>query len=368
MPPSMITSSPSASRPRTASATPIPGPSPVRVRRQHPHSPAPRKSARHQPPPRPRGKSARGPGVPAVPGGPGRRAGTAPGRTGPIRAAAGGGRDAGRGWARGTRAGSRSGPGCRSGACRGTRHRSTRVPGVPQPPRPGVEPGHEQAGMRFARGPEALLHAEVELHAVAAEPAAAARGQRGRFRDLVQPEHVAVELAERGSLPGGQASCTWWITRVAPCYYLDIKIISHPGDASPSVCLRMRWPRGARVPVPGRPRSSSRCRRGRACARRRGRAPPRSPPSPGPRPPPSPRWSSIIAPAQTAPTGFASDRPAMSGADPCTGSNRPGPVPVGRDVRARREAHPALDGGADVGDDVAEEVRRHHHVEPLRLA
>src|SRR5205823_3752818 len=61
------------------------------------------------------------------------------------------------------------------------------VPGVPQPPRPGVEPGHEQAGMRLARGPEALLHAEVELYAVAAEPAAAARGQRGRFRDLVHP-------------------------------------------------------------------------------------------------------------------------------------------------------------------------------------
>jgi hypothetical protein len=53
------------------------------------------------------------------------------------------------------------------------------------------------AGMRLARGPEILLDAEVELHAVAAEPAAAARGQRGWFRDLVQPEHGAVELAER---------------------------------------------------------------------------------------------------------------------------------------------------------------------------
>jgi hypothetical protein len=78
------------------------------------------------------------------------------------------------------------------------------VPGIPQPPCPGVEPGHEQAGMRFARGPEALLHAEVELYAVAAEPAAAARGQRGRFRDLVQPEHVAIELAER-RLAAGRA-------------------------------------------------------------------------------------------------------------------------------------------------------------------
>ena len=72
-----------------------------------------------------------------------------------------------------------------------------RVSGVTQAPRPGVEPGHEQAGMRLARGPEVLLHTEVELYAVAAEPAAAARCQRGRFRDLVQPEHTAVELAER---------------------------------------------------------------------------------------------------------------------------------------------------------------------------
>jgi hypothetical protein len=58
--------------------------------------------------------------------------------------------------------------------------------------------------MRLARGPEALLHAEVELYAVAAEPAAAARGERGRFRDLVQPEHVAIELAER-RLAAGRA-------------------------------------------------------------------------------------------------------------------------------------------------------------------
>jgi hypothetical protein len=51
--------------------------------------------------------------------------------------------------------------------------------------------------MCLARGPEIRLDAEVEFHAVAAEPAATARGQRGWFRDLVQPEHVAVELAER---------------------------------------------------------------------------------------------------------------------------------------------------------------------------
>ena len=93
-----------------------------------------------------------------------------------------------------------------------------RVPGVPQPPRPGVEPGHEQAGMCLTRGPEILLHAEVKLYAVAAEPAAAARGQRGRFRDLVQPEHAAVELAER---------------RLAARRAGQLHVVDHP--ASPSL-------------------------------------------------------------------------------------------------------------------------------------
>ena len=34
-----------------------------------------------------------------------------------------------------------------------------------------------------------------------------------------------------------------------------------------------------------------------------------------------PRWSSIIAPDQICPIGFAIPLPAMSGALPCTGSN-----------------------------------------------
>src|ERR1700751_3697825 len=64
-----------------------------------------------------------------------------------------------------------------------------RVPGVPQPVCPRVEPGHQQPGMRFARGPEILLDAEVEFYAVAAEPAPATRRQAGWFLELVQPEH-----------------------------------------------------------------------------------------------------------------------------------------------------------------------------------
>src|SRR5262249_3707028 len=38
----------------------------------------------------------------------------------------------------------------------------------------------------------------------------------------------------------------------------------------------------------------------------------------------SPRWSSISEALQIAPDGFAIPCPAMSGAEPCTGSNRPG--------------------------------------------
>ncbi len=64
-----------------------------------------------------------------------------------------------------------------------------------------------------------------------------------------------------------------------------------------------------------------RCRRDRGCGCR---------PRPAPRDRPldrraaasfSPRWSSIIAPDQIWPIGLAMPRPAMSGAEPCTGSN-----------------------------------------------
>ena len=60
--------------------------------------------------------------------------------------------------------------------------------------------------------------------------------------------------------------------------------------------------------------------------------------------------------------------PAMSGAEPCTGSNMLGYVPLRIDVGARRQPDAAGDDGAQVGQDVAEQIAGHHHVEALRLA
>ena len=71
---------------------------------------------------------------------------------------------------------------------------------------------------------------------------------------------------------------------------------------------------------------------------------------------------------QIAPAGFAIPCPAMSGAEPCTGSNTPGASAPGREVRARRHAHAALDRRREVGEDVAEEVRRDDDVEARRVA
>ena len=51
--------------------------------------------------------------------------------------------------------------------------------------------------MRFASGPEILLNAEVKFYAVATKPASATRRQARRFGEFAQPEHAAVELAER---------------------------------------------------------------------------------------------------------------------------------------------------------------------------
>ena len=74
-----------------------------------------------------------------------------------------------------------------------------------------------------------------------------------------------------------------------------------------------------------------------------------------------------MAPVQIWAMGLAMPLPAMSGAEPCTGSNidgysfsglmlPPGAIPI----------EPG-DGRAEIGEDVAEEVRRHHHVEPVRV-
>ena len=77
----------------------------------------------------------------------------------------------------------------------------------------------------------------------------------------------------------------------------------------------------------------------------------------------SPRCSSISAALQIAPSGFAIPRPAMSGAEPCTGSKIAVVARAGGDAGARRHPHAALERGGDVGEDVAEEVRGDDDVE-----
>ncbi len=79
----------------------------------------------------------------------------------------------------------------------------------------------------------------------------------------------------------------------------------------------------------------------------------------------SPRCSSISTALQTAPHGFAMPWPAMSGAEPCTGSKSAGHAAAGAEVRARRHAHAALQRGAEVGEDVAEEIRGDDDVEAV---
>ena len=63
--------------------------------------------------------------------------------------------------------------------------------------------------MSLAGRAEAVLHPEMQLDAVAAEPAATAGCERGRLGDFLEAQHAAVEVAKRVfSLPTGQASCT----------------------------------------------------------------------------------------------------------------------------------------------------------------
>ena len=76
---------------------------------------------------------------------------------------------------------------------------------------------------------------------------------------------------------------------------------------------------------------------------------------------------SIIAPAQMAAIGLAMPLPAMSGAEPWIGSNIDGVVRSGLMLPPGRHAEAAGDGRADVGEDVAEQVRGDDHVERLRV-
>ena len=68
----------------------------------------------------------------------------------------------------------------------------------------------------------------------------------------------------------------------------------------------------------------------------------------------------------SSPSDWRSPRPAMSGAEPWTGSNIDGKRPRGIQVRARRQPEAAGDRGAQVGQDVAEQVRGDDDVEVLR--
>ena len=81
-----------------------------------------------------------------------------------------------------------------------------------------------------------------------------------------------------------------------------------------------------------------------------------------------PRKSSISAPDQIWPIGLAMPLPAMSGAEPCTGSNSDGNVALGIDVGRRRDADRAAHRGTEVGQDVAEQVRADDDVEAAPAA
>src|SRR5450631_3757546 len=66
-----------------------------------------------------------------------------------------------------------------------------------QPGGPGVHVMDEQARMSLAGRAEAVLHPEMQLDAVAAEPAATAGCERGRLGDFLEAQHTAIEVAKR---------------------------------------------------------------------------------------------------------------------------------------------------------------------------
>ena len=81
----------------------------------------------------------------------------------------------------------------------------------------------------------------------------------------------------------------------------------------------------------------------------------------------SPRCSSIIAPDQIWPIGLAMRLPAMSGAEPCTGSNIDGKLALRIEVGRRRDADRAGHGRPQIGQDVAEQVGADDDIEPVRV-
>ena len=116
----------------------------------------------------------------------------------------------------------------------------------------------------------------------------------------------------------------------------------------------MRERRRARRP---RTRPSSRCRRGPASGVDTSAASTASSSAAATSGAPERRARSSSATERSIAAGFAIPRPAMSGAEPCTGSNTPGPAVA--EARRRREPEPAGQPGGDVREDVAEHVLGH---------
>ena len=98
---------------------------------------------------------------------------------------------------------------------------------------------------------------------------------------------------------------------------------------------------------------------------RRGRRSPR--PRPSAAASACPRWSSISAAERIAAVGSAFCWPAMSGAEPWTGSNMLGAVRSGLMLPLAARPMPPVIGGREVGDDVAEQVVGDDHVEARRV-
>ena len=92
-----------------------------------------------------------------------------------------------------------------------------------QPVSPGIQMADQHARMRLAGRAEVLLHAQVQLDAVAAEPAAAAGREHGRLRYLTEVQDAAIKVTQR-VLAAGRAGQLNVMDHRDPRIYLDIKI------------------------------------------------------------------------------------------------------------------------------------------------